>query len=239
MNVAIIPARGGSKRIPRKNIRNFDGEPVIAYSIRAALDSACFDRLLVSTDDEEIAAIAREYGAETPFVRPDELSNDHAHVGGVIRHAAGWLIEQGTHPDYVCGIFATAPFLTARILREGLERLKSAPDKHYAIGVTSFPFPIQRAVRITGKGGIEPIQPEYMAKRSQDLEEAYHDAGQFFWGRTEAVLKGISIFTPHSIPVLLPRYQVQDLDTLEDWERAEWLHRALTLAEDHARRVSS
>ena len=239
MNVAIIPARGGSKRIPRKNIRPFNGKPILAYSIEAARDSGCVDRLLVSTDDPEIAEVARSLGAEIPFIRPNHLADDQTHLDAVMSHAVQWLVDRGEAPGYVCCIFATAPFLTGSILREGFQRLQASPGKNHAFGVTKFSFPIQRAVRITPLGGIEPFQPDCMKMRSQDLEEAYHDAGQFFWGRPEAILNRDSIFSPTSIPIVIPSHRVQDIDTPEDWARAEWLHKALMLSENHARRLSS
>ena len=239
MNVAVIPARGGSKRIPRKNIRSFNGKPILAYSIAAAQASRCIDRLIVSTDDPEIAEVARAYGAEVPFLRPNNLADDQTHLDAVMCHAVRWLIDQGNAPEYVCGLFATAPFLTAGLLREGLSRLQADPEKQHAFGVAQFSFPIQRAIRILPHGGVEPFQPECMTMRSQDLEAAYHDAGQFFWGRTAAILARASIFSPHAIPIVIPAYRVQDIDTSEDWERAELLHQALQLAETHARGVSS
>lgn len=239
MNVAVIPARGGSKRIPRKNIRAFNGKPILAYSIEAALECGCIDRLIVSTDDPEIAEVARAYGAEAPFDRPRELADDQTHIDAVLRHALRWAMDQGDAPEFACCLFATAPFLTAGALREGLTRLVHAPEQLYAFGVTSFSFPIQRAIRIVPNGGVEPFQPECIPMRSQDLEKAYHDAGQFFWGRPDAILDSVPLFTHRSIPVLIPSYRVQDIDTPEDWERAEWMHRALMLSENHARRLPS
>ncbi|MFO7812813.1 MAG: pseudaminic acid cytidylyltransferase [Pelovirga sp.] len=232
MNVAIIPARGGSKRIPKKNIKPFCGKPMIAWSIAAAQDSGCFERIIVSTDDDEIAAVANAAGAETPFVRPSELANDHAGTGVVIRHALQWLLDKGEQINLVCCLYATAPFVTAPDLRSGMARLQAAPEKKYAFSVTSFPFPIQRAIRLTDDGGVEPFQPECMPMRSQDLEEAYHDAGQFYWGRPEAFLHGPSVFSPLSVPIILPRHRVQDIDTEEDWIRAEYLHRALQMEQE-------
>lgn len=220
MKLAIIPARGGSKRIPRKNIRVFCGKPMIAYSIEAALQSTCFDRVVVSTDDAEIAAVAREYGAETPFVRPEELANDYAGTIPVIKHAIEWFIDNKIPPELVCCIYATAPFVTPHDLQRGLETLVST-ESEYAFTVTSFPFPIQRAVKITQSGRIEMYQPEHFNTRSQDLEGAFHDAGQFYWGRSEAFLQELPIFSKDAAPVMLPRDQVQDIDTLEDWHRAE------------------
>lgn len=226
MRVAVIPARGGSKRIPRKNIKPFCGKPMIAWSIEAARISGCFDRILVSTDDEEIALVARQHGAEAPFMRPADLSDDHATTTSVIAHATRWLSEQGTPPTLVCCLYATAPFVTADDLRSGLNKIESS-DCDYAFSVTSFPFPIQRALRITPGDRVEMFQPEHFLTRSQDLEEAYHDAGQFYWGRADAWLRGQKIFGASSTPVMLPRHRVQDIDTGEDWVRAEWLFKAL------------
>jgi pseudaminic acid cytidylyltransferase len=225
MNVAVIPARGGSKRIPRKNIKPFCGKPMIAWSIEAALQSGCFEQVIVSTDDKEIADVARQYGADVPFMRPAELSDDHTGTIPVIAHAIEQLSRQGAAPQQVCCIYATAPFITPQDLQRGLELLMTN-SCDYAFSVTSYPFPIQRAIRITQSGRVEMFRPEQFAMRSQDLEEAYHDAGQFYWGRTAAWLTGRPIFSPDAVPVILPRHQVQDIDTLEDWQRAELMFKA-------------
>lgn len=226
MNVAIIPARGGSKRIPRKNIKAFCGKPMIAWSIEAAKASGCFDRIIVSTDDDEIAAVAREYGAETPFVRSVELSNDYAGTLPVIRHAVEWLEEHDTTVDKACCLYATAPFVIAHDLKQGLDiLLQQGCD--YAFSVTSFVFPIQRAVRVSEAGRVEMFQPEHFNSRSQDLEEAYHDAGQFYWGKASAWKQETPLFSKQSATVILPRERVQDIDTPEDWARAEWLFKAM------------
>ncbi|MDZ7771585.1 MAG: pseudaminic acid cytidylyltransferase [Balneolaceae bacterium] len=223
--IAVIPARGGSKRIPRKNIREFCGRPLIGWSIEAALDSGLFDRIIVSTDDEEIAEVARSEGAEVPFMRPDRLADDYTGTGPVIRHAVEWVLEHGERPDYICTIYATAPFVRAEDLKEGLAKLREADDAHKSFSVTSFPFPIQRAIRITGEGRVEMFQPEHEKTRSQDLEEAYHDAGQFYWSTLEGVLEDVPTFSHASVPVILPRHRVQDIDTPEDWKSAERLFR--------------
>lgn len=231
MRLAVIPARGGSKRIPRKNIRDFAGQPIIAYSIRAALDSQVFDKIIVSTDDDEIAAVARAAGAEVPFLRPAELADDHTGTNAVVKHAIQWFARKGEVVDQVCCIYATAPFVQARYLREGLAKLE-ASGKAYAFSTTSFPFPIQRSIRINSDGTVDAVFPEHVATRSQDLEETYHDAGQFYWGRAESFLDDVVIFSSASVPVILPRYLVQDIDTLEDWHRAELMFKALELAGD-------
>lgn len=231
MRLAVIPARGGSKRIPRKNIKPFSGKPMIAWSIEAAIESGCFDRIVVSTDDEEVAEIAKERGADVPFLRPPELSDDHTGTIPVIRHAIEWFSERGQVPVQVCCIYATAPFLRAVDLRRGLDVL-SRSDCDYAFSVTSYPFPIQRAIRITPQGRVEMFSPEHFNTRSQDVEEAHHDAGQFYWGRASAWLTGKVIFGAHSAAVHIPRYRVQDIDTAEDWQMAEYLFRAVDLERD-------
>ena len=224
--VAIIPARGGSKRIPRKNIRPFMGRPMIGYSIQAALDCGLFDRVIVSTDDEEIAEVSRSLGAQTPFMRPADLSNDHAGTGAVIVHALQWLIDHGQPADACCCIYATAPLLDPERLKEGWDKLQQ-PGKRFAFSVTSYAFPIQRALKQTTDGSVEMFWPENLMKRSQDLELAYHDAAQFYWGWTDAFLKGEVTFSPISAPVILPRTEVVDIDTPEDWEVAELTYKVL------------
>lgn len=226
MRLAVIPARGGSKRIPRKNIKPFCGKPMIAWSIEAALASGCFDEIIVSTDDTEIADVGKTYGAHVPFMRPAELSDDHSGTVPVIRHSIQWYIDAGARPEHICCLYATAPFVTAEDIRTGLHTLEQSGGD-YAFSVTSYAFPIQRAIRLTQEGRVEMLNPEYFNTRSQDLEEAFHDAGQFYWGRAEAWLQERIIFAPGSLPVLLPRHRVQDIDTPEDWTRAEWLFKAL------------
>jgi len=227
-SVAVIPARGGSKRIPRKNIRLFAGRPVMAYSIQAARASGLFKRIIVSTDDEEIASAAENLGAETPFLRPKPLADDHAGTNAVVKHALQWLLERGESVEYVCCIYATAPFVQANFLRQGFEEL-IASGRSFSFSVTTFPFPIQRAIRIRADGAVEAFSPEHVFARSQDLEEAYHDAGQFYWGKAEAFLRDAVVFSPESVPVILPRHLVQDIDTEEDWQRAELMFRAMQL----------
>jgi len=226
MNVCVIPARGGSKRIPRKNIKLFCGRPMIAWSIEAAQQSGCFDQVVVSTDDAEIAEVARQCGAQVPFIRPAALSDDHTSTTAVVAHATNWFAAQGQTPTQVCCLYATAPFVSAADLRQGLTVLTDT-GADYAFSVTSYAFPIQRAIRLTTNNRVEMFNPEHFNTRSQDLEEAYHDAGQFYWGRAEAWLQGRMIFSPAAAPVILPRQRVQDIDTPEDWTRAEWMFKAL------------
>ncbi len=228
MKLAVIPARGGSKRIRRKNIRTFYGRPIIAWSIEAARRAELFDHVIVSTEDDEIAEVAEREGAKVPFRRPSDLADDQTGTNAVVRHALGFFAERGEPADLACCIYATAPFVTAAALRDGYTRLASR-GHGFAFSVTTYPFPIQRALRIRGDGAVAMFQPEHMTTRSQDLEEAWHDAGQFYWGYAESFLAHLPVFSEHSIPIALPRYRVQDIDTLEDWRRAELMF--ATLAE--------
>jgi N-acylneuraminate cytidylyltransferase len=224
--IAVIPARGGSKRIPRKNVKDFCGKPMIVWSIEAAQDSGLFDHIIVSTDDTEIADISKKWGAEAPFVRPPELSSDHAGTTEVMAHATRWGLDQGWPLNAVCCIYATAPFVQVDDLKKGLEALNSG-NWSYAMTATDFPAPIFRSFQQTKKGGIEMFFPEYYSSRSQDLPTALHDAGQFYWGRPSAWTEGIRVFDNNTIPVVIPRWRVQDIDTEEDWRRAELMYRAL------------
>ena len=226
MRIAIIPARGGSKRIPRKNIKEFCGKPMIAWSIEAARLSQCFDRIIVSTDDREIARVAKQYGAESPFIRPSNLSDDYTPVGAVVDHAIKLIASQGYVVDEVCCIYATAPFIKASDLILGLEKLNIF-DCDYSFSVCSYPFPIQRAFSILGDVGVRMFDPKQFETRSQDLKESYHDAGQFYWGYPKSWSKGVTMFSDRSAPVVLPRYRVQDIDTIEDWKRAEVLFKVI------------
>lgn len=226
MKIAVIPARGGSKRIPRKNIKDFCGKPMIAWSIEAAKISGLFDRIIVSTDDAEIAEVAKQWGAEIPFMRPDELSNDYAGTTEVIAHATQWAIDQGCDVDAVCCIYATAPFIQVADLKRGLEALESH-DWAYAFTVTDFAASIFRSFKQNAEGGIEMFFPEHFSTRSQDLPTALHDAGQFYWGRPNAWLEGKGIFDRHTVPVIIPRWRVQDIDNWGDWQRAEQIFNQL------------
>lgn len=222
MNIAVIPARGGSKRIPRKNIKNFFGKPMIAWSIEIAIASGLFDQIIVSTDDQEIAEVSRRYGAEVPFLRPADLSNDYAGTTEVIAHATQWLIDQGLVVSAVCCIYATAPFVQVKDLIRGLQALESG-SWSYAFSATDFAAPIFRAFIENPDGGIDMVFPEHFLTRSQDLPRALHDAGQFYWGQPSAWLEGKRIFDRHSIPIIIPRWCVQDIDNQEDWIRAEMI----------------
>ena len=223
--VAIIPARGGSKRIPRKNIKDFFGKPLIAYSIEIALKSKLFDKVIVSTDDEEIANLAIKYGAEVPFLRSKELSDDFTGTGAVVNDVLNYLKSVGRNYDFACTIYATAPFLQKEYLIEGFDKLKNSNAKN-TFSCTSMPFPIQRTFKITDDQRCEMFWPENFMKRSQDLDDAFQDAGQFYWTNLNIKSDNI-IFGKDSIPIILPRYLVQDIDTLEDWLRAEFMYEAI------------
>lgn len=220
--IAIIPARGGSKRIVRKNIKIFHGKPLIAYSIETALKSGLFEEVVVSTDDEEIASIAKKYGASVPFLRPKTLADDFTGTEEVVKHALSCL---KTTVDYVCTIYATAPLLQAPFLVDGFTQLQNS-SASYAFSATSMPFPVQRAFKINNQGRCAMFSPENYATRSQDLEESYQDAGQFYWQKLDKKSDEI-LFGKDSIPIILPRHLVQDIDTLEDWKRAEVMYEVI------------
>ena len=207
MKVAVIPARGGSKRIPRKNIREFAGKPMIAHSINCALESGLFERVVVSTDDEEISRVARDFGAEVPFLRPEELSDDHTGTTEVIAHSIDYLRSQGAKLSAVCCIYATAPFIRQEDLKEGL-RVLEAGNWQYVFSATNFAFPIFRSLQKNAEGGLEMFFPKHFNSRSQDLPEALHDAGQFYWGRPQAWLDHVRILDTASTVVTIPRWRV-------------------------------
>lgn len=225
MNIAIIPARGGSKRIPRKNIKSFHGKPLIAYSIETAIQSQLFDKVVVSTDDVEIAKIAKEYGAEVPFMRPTELADDHTSSGDAVIYTLQRLQEQGYNYKFLCTIYPTAPFVNKRYLKQAFLELVNS-DAQQAFSATSMPFPIQRTFKITSNNRCEMFTPEFFSYRSQDLEAAYQDAGQFYWQNLAIETQELG-FSKQCIPIVIPRYLVQDIDTPEDWIQAELLFHAI------------
>lgn len=219
MRVAIIPARGGSKRIPKKNIKLFHGKPMISWSIKAALESQIFDRIIVSTDDSEIAEIALKSGGEVPFIRPGKLSDDYATTADVMEHAARWLKDEEPAISELCCIYATAPFVEANDIKLGLEMLMSG-GWQYVFPAAEFAAPIFRGFKKRA-GGVEMIFPEHYLTRSQDLPRVFHDAGQFYWGTLHAWLSKAPIFSHKSDFIELSRLRVQDIDTPEDWDIAE------------------
>jgi pseudaminic acid cytidylyltransferase len=231
VQIAVIPARGGSKRIPRKNLREFAGLPVIAHSIRRAHESGLFDRVMVSTDDEAIAEVARQYGAEVPFLRPPELSDDHTATTAVVAHAIGWMETQQGYPQSVCCLYACAPLMQVEDLARGFALFASG-RWDYVFAATSYPHPIQRAFHQHADGQLEMFWPEHVGTRSQDLPAALHDAGQFYWGRPAAWLRGTPVIGPSSTAVILPSWRVQDIDTPDDWVRAEHIMSVIGLRGD-------
>lgn len=231
MRVAVIPARGGSKRIPRKNIRPFAGKPMIGYAIEAALACGLFDKVIVSTDDDEIAEIAARHGAEIPFRRPADLSDDITPTVPVIAHATRALGEQGLTIDHACCIYPGVPFIRGDDIAAAFALLEAHGGDGYSFPVTGFPSPIQRALRRDEDGQVTPFQPEHATTRTQDLEPAYHDAGQFYWGRADAWLSGLNIHA-NGRTIILPEWRVIDIDTPADWLRAEALYQALATMPD-------
>ncbi|MGE5452528.1 MAG: pseudaminic acid cytidylyltransferase [Acidobacteriota bacterium] len=222
MRLAVIPARGGSKRIPRKNVKCFHGKPMIAWAIEAAKASGLFDHIIVSTDDQEIADISTLWGAEVPFMRPTELSNDHAGTGAVIAHTVRWAQNQDWDITAACCIYATAPFLQISDLLHACHVLENS-TWDYVFTATDFAAPIFRSFKQNSDGGLEMFFPDEYMTRSQDLPTALHDAGQFYWGTPEAWLEERRVFHHKSFPIIIPRWRVQDIDTPQDWIRAEMI----------------
>lgn len=218
--IAIIPARGGSKRVPRKNIRSFGGIPMIAWSIKAAISSCCFDKIIVSTDDKEIADIARSYGADTPFVRPDNISDDYATTTDAITHAICFEQAEGNDYEYVCCIYPTAPFIKKENLQNGFKLIQTGIH-NYVFSASSYAFSVQRGFSYDLKGGLKMLFSEHEKTRSQDLSEIFHDAGQFYWGHSSTWIDNLPIFDNSSLPLILPRTEVMDIDTEEDFKEAE------------------
>lgn len=224
-NLAIITARGGSKRIPRKNIKEFCGKPIIAYSIEAALKSSCFDEVMCSTDDEEIAEVAKRYGATVPFMRSAATANDFATTADVLNEVIAEYQKRGKVFDRFCCLYPTAPFVNAERIRQGLEMMVAA-KANGAMPVVQYSYPIQRALKISN-GTISMREPEHLCSRSQDLEPMYHDAGQYYWYRTESFLKNSNLMVCNPIAVITPEDEVQDIDTLDDWKMAEMKYKLL------------
>lgn len=227
MKIAVIPARGGSKRIPRKNIKPFAGKPMIGYAIEAALACKAIDRVVVSTDDDEISAIARDFGAEIPFRRPAELADDMTPTVPVIAHAIDACRKLGWNVTHACCIYPGVPFIRTADLAEALAMLEQGGGDGYTFPVTGFPSPIQRTLKRGKDGKVAPLHPEHVDTRTQDLEPGYFDAGQFYWGGAQTWLAGLSIHA-NSRAIVLPEWRVVDIDTADDWDRAEMLYRALS-----------
>jgi len=226
LNIAIIPARSGSKRIPHKNIKIFCGKPMIAYAISAAKESGLFEHIIVSTDDQQIARIANEWGAETPFVRPSKLANDYSETVPVIAHAVKACLALSWKIDNVCCIYPGVPFIEINDLASALSTfIKSGAD--YCFPVTEYPSAIQRALKRLGDGKMQPLNPKFEKTRTQDLEPAYYDAGQFYWGKAESWLLNSNIHSS-GLGYVIPNWRVVDIDTPEDWRRAELIYLSIT-----------
>jgi pseudaminic acid cytidylyltransferase len=228
--IAIIPARGGSKRIPRKNIREFCGKPMIAYAIEAAQSSNLFDRIIVSTDDSEIARVSESYDAEVPFKRPEELANDYAGTVEVIAHAIGECIKNGVSPEKVCCIYPCVPLIKSEDIVNAMNLLESNANATYSFPVTEFPSAIQRGLRRDSKGNMSSFYPENEKMRTQDLEPAYYDVGQFYWGYRDSWLKNHALHN-NGLGYIIPSWRVVDIDLLDDWARAELFFRFLASKE--------
>ena len=224
-NLAIIPARGGSKRIPRKNVKKFLGKPIIAYSIEVALRSRLFDEVMVSTDDEEIAAIAIQYGASVPFMRSEKVADDYATTMDVLKEVEFMYKEHCSKEfEYICCIYATAPLINTKHLNDGYELLK---NKHYSsvFPIVPFGYPVWRGVKINKQGITEMVWEQYKHSRSQDLEKVYHDAGQWYWYNPKKV--NDTLLTNNSTSIVLSEEDVQDIDTITDWKLAEMKYELL------------
>ena len=228
MKIAVIPARGGSKRIPRKNIKDFCGRPMIAWAISAAEESGLFDHIIVSTDDEEIGELARKWGAETPFVRPANLADDLTPTVPVVAHAVKSCLDFGWITDYACCIYPCVPFLQVSDLTAALD-LAQARDADFVYPVTEYAHPIQRAMRQLPGGKMQFFSPEYELTRTQDLEKSYHDAGQFYWGKTSAWLEHKKMHTD-GLGMAIPNWRVVDIDSADDWRRAELIFNTIISA---------
>lgn len=223
--LCIIPARGGSKRIPRKNIKLFMGKPIMAYSIEAATNSGLFDEVMVSTDDEEFADVAKQHGAAVPFLRSEATANDFATTVDVLLEVIETYKQQGKVFDTICCLYSTAPFVTSDRLKEAYSKLSDKVDACFTM--VEYSYPIQRSLRINGAGLVEMKYPEYLRSRSQDLEKVYHDAGQFYFVKTKALLEEKTVWCKNTVPIVLSELEVQDLDTLTDWQLAEMKYELL------------
>ena len=224
-NLCIIPARGGSKRIPRKNIKQFQGKPIMAYSIEAALKSGLFDEVMVSTDDEEFSVVAKKYGASVPFLRSAATANDYATTVDVLIEVVDTYRKQGKEFDNICCLYSTAPFVTPERLKEAFGKLSDNVDGCFT--VVEYSYPIQRSLRINESGLVEMTYPEYLKSRTQDLEKIYHDAGQFYFMKTTVMESEKTVWCKRSEPLVLSELEVQDLDTLTDWTLAEMKYKLL------------
>lgn len=226
MNLCVIPARGGSKRILKKNIKEFCGKPIIIWCIEQAKKSKCFDKVIISTDDPKIASIAKNMGADVPFRRPKFLSDDHTDTVPVISHAIKWSIKYYKKPSYVCCLYPTAVFVKSSDLKNGLKILKKT-NSFYTFSATNYAHPIQRSFQINANKKLAMLFPKHYKSRSQDLDKAFHDAGQFYWAATDTWLENKPIISKNSTPLCIPRYRAMDIDTIEDWLISEQMFKAI------------
>ena len=222
MNIAIIPARGGSKRIPRKNIKIFAGKPMITYAIEAAKNSGLFEHIIVTTDDQEIANIALDLGAEVPFMRPSDISDDYTPTVPVIAHAINECQNLGWKIENACCIYANVPLIEVEDLKEGFLKLHGS-DADYSFPIAEYPSAIQRALKKMPDDKMTPFNSDFELTRTQDLETAYYDAGQFYWGSSKSWLSNEKIHSS-SVGHLIPSWRVIDIDTESDWKRAEYMY---------------
>lgn len=227
MNLAIIPARGGSKRIPKKNIKIFNGYPIIYWSIKAAIESRLFNDIIVSTDDDEIASVAREFGALVPFKRPLELSDDYTGITPVVAHAINWALDSKMLLDFVCSISATAPMIDSNDLIKSFNKIKNS-HYNYVFSICPYTSSIFRALQINDREEVKMFYPDNFNKRSQDLPPAFFDAAQFYWGKIESWINNKMIFDENSKGYMLPEWKVKDIDNLDDWHFAEIMQRVVS-----------
>lgn len=225
-SIAIIPARGGSKRIPNKNIKIFYGKPIIAYSIVAALKSKCFDTVMVSTDDTAIARIAKRYGASVPFFRSEKNSNDHAHLADVIEEVLLSYTKAGQSFENFCCLLATAPFVTPALLKFSIKILHQKKADGI-VPVVQYSNPIQRALTFK-KGYLSMVNPSNYTKRSQNLPKAYYDAGQFYLLKTSEFIRVKKMYARKSLGIIIDEMQSQDIDSINDWRLAEMKYKLIS-----------
>lgn len=226
MIVCVIPARGGSKRVPKKNIKLFNGKPMIAWSIDAAIQANIFDKIIVSTDDDEIANFSKSLGVDVPFIRPKNLSDDYASTADVMAHACQWIKNKEKSISIVCCLYATAPFIKSEDLKKALQIIQDG-NWRYVFSAAEYPSSIYRSFFKDNNGGVKMLFPDMFNKRTQDLPTSYHDAGMFYMGTNKSWEEKIKTFETHSFPLIIPSYRVQDIDTVEDWERAEHMAQSI------------
>jgi pseudaminic acid cytidylyltransferase len=231
-NLCIIPARGGSRRIPRKNIKPFNGVPIIAMAIRLALDSKFFDEVIVSTEDVAIRELSLYYGASTPFWRPKHLATDETTTIEVIQHAIQWHEERGDKIEIACCLYPCSPFVTEELLGRAFSMMTDT-SVHYTVPVTEYSTPIERALRINEAGNLDPLLGPNLLQPTQKFEKTYHDAGQFYLGRGTAWINAYPILSNNTKPIVLRRRFVCDIDTIEDWEFAEAMYKLLQKSSHH------